>query len=312
MADYTSLVDDLPREVRLRIKAQGTAGREWLSALPELIRHLASRWECIPGAVLTGGSESMVLKVKRGDADAIIKIGLPDICNCGHEAQVLTLAGAAPYVDLMAYDEFANALLLEPLGEPLASTPLSTGNQMQVLCETLRQTWIPLGADHKLMTGAEKAAWLADFIDSSWRELQPVLPDAIRDMATAWAREREVAHDDEHSCLVHGDAHEHNTLRDPSHSGRFKFIDPDGLYAEPACDLAVLMRGWNADLLAGDTMALAMARRDLLSSLTGVDATAIWQWGYMERVSTGLLMLQLGMNKEAHDMLNVAEALLQS
>ena len=32
----------------------------------------------------------------------------------------------------------------------------------------------------------------------------------------------------------------------------------------------------------------------MLSRLTGVDVTAIWQWGFVERVSTGLYTMQLG------------------
>jgi streptomycin 6-kinase len=40
--------------------------------------------------------------------------------------------------------------------------------------------------------------------------------------------------------------------------------------------------------------------------LTGVDAQAIWDWGFVERVSTGLLGMQLGMDG-SRDFLTVAE-----
>lgn len=40
---------------------------------------------------------------------------------------------------------------------------------------------------------------------------------------------------------------------------------------------------------------------------TGLDATAIWEWGAIERVSTGLLATQLDMQPEARQMLAVAD-----
>ena len=81
----------------------------------------------------------------------------------------------------------------------------------------------------------------------------------------------------------------------------------EGLFAEPAYDLGILMRGWNDELVAGDALQLGRLRCAFLSSLTGIEQRAIWQWGFIERVSTGLLMMQLGMAAEARAMLEVAE-----
>jgi streptomycin 6-kinase len=88
---------------------------------------------------------------------------------------------------------------------------------------------------------------------------------------------------------------------------RCKFIDPDGLFGEKACDLAVPMRDWSDELLAGDTLRLCQVRCELLAHLTGVAERAIWQWGYIERVSTGLALLEIGMKSEGAQMLAVAE-----
>jgi streptomycin 6-kinase len=80
------------------------------------------------------------------------------------------------------------------------------------------------------------------------------------------------------------------------------------MFAERACDLAVPMREWNADLLAGDTVTMAQERCALLSRLTGVDPVAIWEWGFLERLSTGLFASQLGYSGAAA-FLEVAERL---
>lgn len=77
-----------------------------------------------------------------------------------------------------------------------------------------------------------------------------------------------------------------NTLE--AGAGRCKLVDPEGLWSEPAQDLGVPMREYNEPLLAGDTPRLVRKRAELLASWCGVDPEPVWQWGLVERVSTGL------------------------
>jgi streptomycin 6-kinase len=44
-----------------------------------------------------------------------------------------------------------------------------------------------------------------------------------------------------------------------------------------------------------------------LADLTGELPSAIWQWGFLERVSTGLFLIVLGRVEEGRRMLAVAE-----
>jgi streptomycin 6-kinase len=145
---------------------------------------------------------------------------------------------------------------------------------------------------------------LADFIATAWESLgRPCSAQAI-DRALAYAGERGAAFDRASSVLVHGDAHSWNTLQ--ASDGEFKLIDPEGLISEPAHDLAIPMRDMNDELLAGDALQLGYDRAQLLSQLTGVDEEAIWQWGFVERVSTGLYTMTLG-HDGAADFLEVAD-----
>jgi hypothetical protein len=68
--------------------------------------------------------------------------------------------------------------------------------------------------------------------------------------------------------------------------------DDEGLRSEPEHDLSVAMREYNRPLLAGDTPRLVRERAELLASRCGVDAQAVWEWGFIERVSTGLANLR--------------------
>jgi streptomycin 6-kinase len=84
-------------------------------------------------------------------------------------------------------------------------------------------------------------------------------------------------------------------------------IDPDGLIAEPAYDLAVLMREWTEELIP-DPVRLGRKRCAYLSSLTGVGTRAIWEWGFLQCVATGLLLMKVGQEREGSRMIQVAEA----
>ena len=53
-------------------------------------------------------------------------------------------------------------------------------------------------------------------------------------------------------------------------------------------------------------MARSHARH--LTSRTQVPAEAIWQWGYIERVSTGLHLIELGEKEEGGAYLAAADA----
>ena len=149
-----------------------------------------------------------------------------------------------------------------------------------------------------------------EFIVATWDELGHPCSGAVVEQAVSFAESRGRAFDPERSVLVHGDAHSANTLEDPgarSGGSGFKFVDPDGLFAERAYDLAIPMREFNDELLAGDALALGQERCRYLGELTGVDQRAIWEWGFIERVSTGLYVTQVGNERWGREFLDVAE-----
>jgi streptomycin 6-kinase len=158
--------------------------------------------------------------------------------------------------------------------------------------------WRPT-PDSGLPTGADKGHWLAEFITRAWEELDhPCSERAIAD-ALACAQRRVAAHD-ERAVIVHGDVHQWNALEA---GDGFKLVDPDGLLAEPEYDLGVLMREDPVELLTGEPC----ERARWLARCCGLDATAIWEWGVVERVSTGLLCTRIGLQPVGREMLIAAD-----
>ena len=106
---------------------------------------------------------------------------------------------------------------------------------------------------------------------------------------------------------MHGDAHNNNTLFNPDGSGRYKLIDPDGMLCEKACDLGVLMREW-PEIYKADPVKEGRDRCTYLSELTGVDARGIWEWGYIQMVSTAMVLFETGREELAQEMLDISHA----
>lgn len=293
--------------VRQKALSLGEAGTAWLARLPSLVQWLAAEWAVHPGSALAGGSDSLVVEARTAEGlDVVLKLPLP-VQDVRHQGWCLQAAGGVGYVRLLRLDDGSGAMLLERLGPSLAASGLPVSAQIEVICETLREAWrAPI--DARLITGARKAGWLASFIETTWTELGHPCSPAVVDLAVRFSQQRTAAFRLESSVLVHGDAHNHNLLESPA--GGFRLIDPDGLIAERACDLAVPMREWSRELLeSGDPVAAARDRAGQLAALTGVDEESIWQWGYLERVSTGLLCLKVGRTALGTEILEAAEML---
>ncbi len=275
-----------------------------------LLDDLERDWHLAVGRTLSGGSASYVAAARTSSGeDAVVKLEMPPYESFAGEVRTLVAADGRGYARLLDHDEERHAMLQERLGPSLDGSGLPVSTQIKILCATLRCAWeVPAPAG--LQSGAEKARWLSRFITETWEELSQPCSQSVVEQALAFTERREAAFDPETAMLVHGDAHGTNALRvlgAGSGKARFKFVDPDGLLAEPAYDLAIPMREWSRELLAGDAARLGRERCAQLSHLTGVDPRPIWEWGFVERVSTGLFVTWVGADQIGKEMLDVAE-----
>ncbi len=288
----------------VRAKAATVGAHAWVEAVPTLATALAKQWSLTLGPVLSGGTESVVLEVGQQDGTpAVLKLHAPRTADAAaREATVLRHADGYGCVRLLRADTGRDAFLLERLGPSLAELQLPLRRRQQLLCDTAQHVWRPV-ADSGLPTGADHARWLADWIPTTWEHTHQPCSPRVLEHALACAHQRITAHDDDRAVLVHGDVQQWNLHQTPA--GGFKLIDPEGLLAEPEYDLGVLMREDPVALLQGDPY----ARAQWLAARTGCDATAIWEWGVLERVSTGLLATQLDLQPAGRHMLATAETL---
>ncbi len=297
-----------------KCRTLGETGLEWLAALGNLIEELERDWQITVGASLEGGSAGYVAQARTKEGtDVILKIAMPEMDGNGVFAcEVLTLqmADGRGYVRLLAHDFNRRAMLQERLGISLAELGLPTKDQIEIICSTLKKAWVPVPPASPIQSGAQTAEDLSKFITELWEDLNRPCSKSSFDLALSFAQSRKAAFDPKTSVLVHGDAHSGNTLLDAygkmDSLPQCKFIDPDGLIAEPAYDLGILMREWMEELTE-DPVGKALERCAYLHFLTGVDRQAIWEWGFIQCMSTGLFLIRLGEEQSGIQMLKVAE-----
>jgi streptomycin 6-kinase len=275
---------DIPDQLRRTVVADGN--EPWLDELPGVLDSLARTWSLTIGASLAGGHAALVVEATLLDGTpAVLKIGVPGR-DLGPEATVLRLANGAGCATLLHEDLGRHALLLERLGPAMHDVVADPVRRHELLCEAAVRLWRPVGPDIDLPTGATLAEQYADRLPELWEQAgRPCSPATVADALTCMNRRR-IAHDDRSAVLVHGDLHQLNALQ--ASDGSYKLVDPAGLRAEPACDLGTIVR---CDPGLGDDL---RARTAKLASRTGVDATAIWQWGTVHRVFSGVYACSIG------------------
>jgi streptomycin 6-kinase len=278
---------ELPAVVREKALAVGASA--WIDELPELVRAIEADWGISVGRAFRDSTEALVVLALCSDGtEAVLKLIVPRGGEAAaREATVLRLAAGEGCPLLLQADVDRGALLLERLGRSLYELRLPLRRRHEILVSAAARIWRP-AAGSRLPTGAAKARWLD----------RPCSERAV-EYAVECAERRAAAHRDETSVLVHGDVHQWNALE----SGEeFKLVDPDGLLAEAEYDLGIIMR---EDPLEGDLR----ERARWLAAQTGLDETATWEWGAVERVSTGLLGTRVGLQPVAREMLAAADRL---
>lgn len=262
---------------------------------------------------MKGGTASLVLAVRDGtERPCVLKIpmrlGADDDDSFARSVLAHQIAAGRGCAEIYTSDPDAPAMLLERLGPNLADLGMPVPQMLEAIAVTLRDFWRPVPDATGLRTGAEQAAWLADFVVTTWEQLDRPCAPAVIDRAVEYCARRAAAIDTSDMVMIHNDAHGWNTL--DAGDGSFKFVDPEGLISERAHDLAVAMREYNEPLLAGDTVRLVRERAELLAGWCDVDPEAVWEWGYVERVSTGLANVRDFDNDDAVTFLEVARRCL--
>ena len=293
------MVLDIP--IVVRNKAATVGAEAWVDDLPELIASFEREWSITVGRPFDDSTEAFVAEATLDDGTpAVLKLVMPrEATAAEHEITVLRLADGEGCVQMLRHDDTRGAMLIERLGPSLYELRIPMSRRHEIMCDVAERVWRP-APDSGLPTGADKGRWLVEFIATTWQKLDRPCSERAVDQALACAHRRIEAHDDDRAVLVHGDVHQWNTLA--ANEG-FKLVDPDGLLAEAEYDMGIIMREDPIELVQGDPY----ERARWLAGRTGLDVTSIWEWGVVERVSTGLWCSEVDLQPVGRDMLSAAD-----
>jgi streptomycin 6-kinase len=294
-------MSELPLDplTRGRIGWLGESGAAWQRGLPDLLADLLREWELRLSDMPAGrGSNSYVCAVERADGTpAVLKLAVDDD-GLAQQAAVLHAADGRGFARLYAYDAPRQALLLERLGPPLRVSGRAVTGQLGILADLLRVAWqVPLEIAPPVAPGEDKASGLHRLIVEFDDQLGGICPPPAKKQALAYAETRAAAFDPAGCVVVHGDPHPDNALSSLQDQDSYRFVDPDGFRCEAGYDLGVALRDWCAELGFLDrreARTLARTYCSELASRAGEDEDVVWQWGFIERVSTGLYATALG------------------
>lgn len=303
----------LPPLVVSRAKSAGAVGEAWLANLDNIVSELEKMWHISVGETLSGGTHAFVANADGANGEKyVLKIDMPE--NLGGEfsnsIDTLKIVNGNGCARVYAYAPEKKACLLERLGKPVSQLTYSVYEQLQIICSTLQKIWETPFVNNKLPSGKDSIIWFRQFIGETWEKLNRPCSYQVIEQAFSYLQKREQALNPNEFTLLHGDAHGGNTLKELSGNG-FKLIDPDGIYYEKAYDLGVLMREW-VDAYTQDPVKAGKERCAYLHHLTGVCEQAIWEWGYLQTVSTAFVFLQIGQAKTGQKMLHVAQCWAKS
>lgn len=289
-----------------RAKSVGATGEAWLANLSNIIFELEKKWHISVGKALSGGTHAFVAQADGENGEKyVLKIDMPEDLGeeFSKEISVLKTANGKGYSKLYAYDIEKKACLLERLGKPIDKLDYTIQEKLQIICKVLQNVWeLPVGST-ELTTG--NTLWFNNFLEDGYVKLNRPCSRKVIEQALVYLKSRAESENPDEFFMLHGDAHGGNTLKTLSREG-FKFVDPDGLFYEKAYDLGILMREWCNDY-EQEPVKAAKERSAYLHHLTGVSEQAIWEWGYIQIVSTAFVMLQIRQEKIGHKMLHIAE-----
>lgn len=299
----------IPPLVVSRAKSAGAVGEAWLANLDYMISQLEKEWHITVGETLSGGTHAFVACAEgEKKEEYVLKIDMPE--NLGGDfargITALKMVNGNGCAKLYAYDLKRNACLMERLGAPINQLGYPVKKQLEIICSALKKVWEIPAADTNLPTGGDSVAWFREFIGETWEKLNRPCSRAVIKQALAFLQSREEALNPSAYVLLHGDAHGGNTLETLSGDG-YKLIDPDGIFYEKAYDLGVLMREW-VEEYASNPVKQGKERCRYLHQLTGVPQQEIWEWGFLQTVSTAFVLLLIGQEKTGQKMLGVAES----
>ncbi len=285
-------VTPIPPDLSARY-SRTTAGRAWLTALPDLVRGRLEQWglgiDLAPGGTPWHGRSALVVPVRQPDSSpAALKIAFPDD-EARLERHALELWNGNEAVALLASDADTCSLLLERLDPARSIMSLPLPDALEIwgglvpklgLAPDDRPQWREF--DHI----AARAEQWSDDLPAEWEQLGRPFPRWLLEAALEVCQTRgAVGRRSGRDLLVHTDLHFRSVLARPA---GYAAIDPRPMIREPEFAVAPVLWHRLKDLPLQDAEAGLRQRCADFGSAAGLDPEVARQWGIARAVADAL------------------------
>jgi streptomycin 6-kinase len=259
-----------------------TGGAAWLESLPRLAEECAERWSLRLGEPFGQGHVSLTAPATLSDGgEAVLKLNFPEE-ESAYEADALTHWRGEGAVRLLEVDRERNALLIERAGLGSSLWEVEDDEEATVIAASvMARLWLlPPPDSHPFRRLADEAErWTAQ-LRSDWEALGRPFEQRLVDGAAAAARE--LAGSQGKLAVCHQDLQGSNVLK--AQREPWLAIDPKPIVAEPAFDVASLLRDrrWSIE------RAIIQRRLDLLAAELDLDRDRMQGWGLVHALHWGV------------------------
>lgn len=253
----------------------GSEGVEWLKNIPGLIAEYEERWalKVQPPFSL---NYNYVAPAERADgSQAVIKIGFPKDKEFQTEIDALAVFDGNAINQLLEADKDRAVILIERVmpGHPLSSLD-NDDEATRTIASVMQKLRRPLPSGHSFITPQEWSNAIPELKQKFDGTTGP-LPAYIVDKAEGLFKG--LVASSAPPVLVHGDLHHDNILL--SDTKGWMAIDPKGIAAEPAYEVAAMIRNPYENLKdIADLKELLTRRIEILSEVLGLDSERIHAW----------------------------------
>jgi streptomycin 6-kinase len=257
-------------------------GAAWLESLPQLEEECAERWSLRLGEPFGQGHVSLTAPATLSDGgQAVLKLNFPEE-ESAYEADALTHWRGEGAVRLLEVDRERNALLIERAGPGTSLWEVEDDEEATVIAASvMARLWLlpPPDSNPFRRLADEAERWTAQ-LRSDWEALGRPFEQRLVDAAAAAARE--LAGSQAKLAVCHQDLQGSNVLK--AQREPWLAIDPKPIVAEPAFDVASLLRDrrWSID------RAIIQRRVDLLAAELDLDRDRMRGWGLVHALHWGV------------------------
>lgn len=258
-------------------------GRRWLAELPGIVASCARRWSLRLAPPYEPATSAYVAPATTADGTPVVlKVNFPEP-ETAAEGDALAHYGGDGAVRLLALDRNRHALLLErcvPGGRLWEVADEGEANRHAAA--VLRRLWERPAPWHGFRTLAGEAARWFEELPRDWERFGRPFPRRLLDEALA--RLRELPASQPRLVVAHQDLHGGNVLR----AGRSPWlaVDPKPLAAEPAFDVASLLRDRREELRRDPAPHRRLARRlDQLAGDLALDRERVRGWAVVHALA---------------------------